>query len=276
MSCANCSSTVSDAVTALDGVEEASVNYATDDASVTYDPDQVGLDEIFEAIAGSGYEPRSETITIAVTDMSCANCSEAVGNALEETTGVVDADVNFATDEAQVEYVPGAVSRSDLYDAIESAGYTPVRDGEGEDGGADGDVEDRRDAARKEEIRKQFRLTIFGAALSAPMLFFIADKFLLGGTVVPETVFGVKLGWVEFALATPVQYFLGREFYRNSYTAIVKNRTANMDVLIALGSSTAYFYSLLVLLGLLASEGLYFDTAALILVFITLGNYLEA
>jgi len=275
MSCANCSSTVSEAVRSLDGVEEASVNYATDDASVTYDPDRIGLAQIFEAIAESGYEPRSETITIAVTDMSCANCSEAVGDALKGTPGVVDAEVNFATDEAQVRYVSGEVSRSDLYDAIESAGYTPVRDDGGDDG-EDDDVEAKRDAARKEEIRKQLRLTLFGAILSAPMLFFIADKFLLGGTVVPETVFGVKLGWVEFALATPVQYFLGREFYRNSYTAIVRNRTANMDVLIALGSSTAYFYSLLVLLGLLASEGLYFDTAALILVFITLGNYLEA
>ncbi|HKL29065.1 MAG TPA: heavy metal translocating P-type ATPase [Natrialbaceae archaeon] len=275
MSCANCSSTVSEAVRSLDGVEEASVNYATDDASVTYDPDRIGLAQIFEAIADSGYEPRSETITIAVTDMSCANCSEAVGDALKGTPGVVDAEVNFATDEAQVRYVSGEVSRSDLYDAIESAGYTPVRDDGGDDG-EDDDVEAKRDAARKEEIRKQLRLTLFGAILSAPMLFFIADKFLLGGTVVPETVFGVKLGWVEFALATPVQYFLGREFYRNSYTAIVRNRTANMDVLIALGSSTAYFYSLLVLLGLLASEGLYFDTAALILVFITLGNYLEA
>ncbi|MFT4891391.1 MAG: Cu+-exporting ATPase [Halobacteriales archaeon] len=274
MSCANCSSTVSSSVEALDGVEEASVNFATDDASVTYDPDRVGLGDIFAAVSESGYAPQSETITIAVTDMSCANCSEAVQDALDGTPGVVDAEVNFATDEAQVEYVPGAVSRSDLYDAVESAGYSPVRDGEsGEDGD---DVEARRDAARNEEIRKQLRLTLFGAILSAPMLFFIADKFLLGGEVVPETVFGVKLGWVEFALATPVQYFLGREFYRNSYTAIVKNRTANMDVLIALGSSTAYFYSLVVLLGLLASEGLYFDTAALILVFITLGNYLEA
>jgi len=275
MSCANCSSTVSSSLEALDGVEEASVNFATDDASVTYDPDRVGMGDIFAAVSESGYAPQSETITIAVTDMSCANCSEAVRDALEGTPGVVDAEVNFATDEAQVEYVPGEVPRSDLYEAVESAGYTPVRDDE-DDGGDDEDVEAKRDAARKEEIRKQLRLTLFGAVLSAPMLFFIADKFLLGGEIVPETVLGVKLGWVEFALATPVQYFLGREFYRNSYTAIVRNRTANMDVLIALGSSTAYFYSVLVLLGLLASEGLYFDTAALILVFITLGNYLEA
>ncbi len=97
--------------------------------------------------------------------------------------------------------------------------------------------------------------------------------FSLG--LVGETVLGVPPGWVAFALATPVQVFLGREFYENSYTALVRNRTANMDVLIAMGSSTAYVYSVAVLVGLLAGS-LYFDTAALILVFITLGNYLEA
>jgi Cu+-exporting ATPase len=99
---------------------------------------------------------------------------------------------------------------------------------------------------------------------------------LLAPGTLPETVFGVEFGWVAFLFATPVQILLGREFYENSYTAIVRNRTANMDVLIALGSSTAYLYSLVALLGLIASTGLYFDTAAFILVFITLGNYLEA
>ncbi|MFB6293021.1 MAG: copper-translocating P-type ATPase, partial [Halonotius sp.] len=104
---------------------------------------------------------------------------------------------------------------------------------------------------------------------------FLADKFLLGGALVPGSVFGVELGWIQFLLATPVQIVLGRPFYANSYDALVKNRRANMDVLIALGSSTAYGYSIAVLAGLIAGS-VYFDTAALILVFITLGNYLEA
>jgi len=95
------------------------------------------------------------------------------------------------------------------------------------------------------------------------MLFFLAEKFLLGGGILPETVFGVEFGWVEFLLATPVQVVLGWPFYKNSYNALVNNRRANMDVLIALGSSTAYFYSVAVLAGLIAGS-LYFDTAALI------------
>ncbi|MUV90795.1 heavy metal translocating P-type ATPase, partial [Halapricum sp. CBA1109] len=270
MSCANCSTTVQETLSDLDGVTAADANFATDEGSVEYDPDAVSLREIYDAVESAGYGAVSETATVAISDMSCANCAETTAEALLETPGVLDADVNYATDEAQVTYNPADVSLGTLYDAIEDAGYSPVReDGDDDESG------DAREAARDAEIRKQRRLTLFGALLSAPMLFFLADRFLLGGVLVPETVFGVELGWVEFLLATPVQAILGWPFYRNSYNAIVRNRRANMDVLIALGSSTAYLYSVAVLSGLIAGD-VYFDTAALILVFITLGNYLEA
>ena len=271
MSCANCSATIEDSLNALDGVDDASANYATDEATVEYDAAVVSLAEIYDAIDDAGYGAVSETVTIAITDMSCANCADTNAEALEALPGVIEADVNYATDEAQVRYNPAAANIDAFYDAIENAGYSPVRES-GDD--SDGDT-DARDAAREGEIRKQLRLTLFGAALSAPLLLFLADKFLLGGAVVPDSVFGVELGWIEFLLATPVQFVLGRPFYKNSYKALVKNRRANMDVLIALGSTTAYTYSVAVLAGLIAGS-LYFDTAALILVFITLGNYLEA
>ncbi|MFB6122224.1 MAG: heavy metal translocating P-type ATPase [Haloferacaceae archaeon] len=274
MSCANCSQTVASALESLDGVHEAQVNFATDEGSVEYDPERVSLAALFDAVEDAGYHPVSESVTIGITGMSCANCAETVDSALESAPGVVSAEVNFATDEAQVTYNPADASRSTLYDAIESAGYDPVREQAGES------EAERREAARTAEIRRQLRLTLFGAALSVPLLLFLAERFLLGGTLLPDTLtlFGVtfRFGWVEFLLATPVQAVLGREFYRNSYTAVAKNRTANMDVLIAMGSSTAYGYSVVALLGLLPHAGLYFDTAALILVFITLGNYLEA
>ncbi|ELY79570.1 heavy metal translocating P-type ATPase [Natrinema gari] len=270
MSCANCSQTITDALESRDGVAEANANFATDDGTVAYDPETITLAEIYETIDEAGYEADRTSRSIGITDMSCANCAETNETALESVPGVIDAEVNYATDEATVTYNPADVSLESLYEAIEEAGYTPVRD----DGGAESDQE-RRDAARQAETRKQLRLTILGAVLSAPFLFFLADTFLFGGTYVPEAVFGVEFGWVEFLLATPVYVLLGREFLANSYTALVRNRTANMDVLIALGSSTAYVYSLVVLLDLLAGN-LYFDTAAMILVFITLGNYLEA
>ncbi|MDQ2071796.1 heavy metal translocating P-type ATPase [Haloarcula sp. H-GB4] len=280
MSCANCAGTIEESVGELDGVTSVDANYATDEGSVEYDPDVVSLADIVAAVQDAGYGVATETVTVGITDMSCANCADTNEEALEGTAGVIDASVNYATDEAQVTYNPADVSRSDLYDAIESAGYTPVRENSGSANGGDGDSgeqsgADRRAAARNEETRKQLRLTLFGAVLSAPLLLFMADHlFSLG--LVGETVLGVPQGWVAFALATPVQMLLGKPFYENAYKALVNNRRANMDVLIALGSSTAYVYSVAALSGLIASTGLYFDTAALILVFITLGNYLEA
>ncbi|MFW5924043.1 MAG: heavy metal translocating P-type ATPase [archaeon] len=270
MSCANCSATIDEALESLDGVASASANFATDEGTVDYDPDRVDLAEIYQAIDDAGYGAAKESVSIGVSDMSCANCAETIADRLHDTPGVVDATVNYATDEASVTYNPADVSMSDLYDAIEAAGYSPVRDGaDDEDSEAD-----RRAAARNEEIAKQRRLVLFGAALSLPLLGMLVEH-LFFPSLLPETIGPVGIGWLAFLFATPVQIVLGREFYRNSWNALVHNRTANMDVLIALGSTTAYTYSVAVLLGLIAGS-LYFDTAALILVFITLGNFLEA
>ncbi|ELZ81069.1 copper-transporting ATPase [Haloferax elongans ATCC BAA-1513] len=276
MSCANCSRTVAESLESLDGVTDATVNFATDEGTVEYDPERVSLAEVYDRIAESGYEAVSETRAIGISGMSCANCADANRTTLESIPGVVDAEVNYATDEARVTYNPVDATLDDLYQAIEDAGYTPIREDENGDGGESSDGESARDVARTEEIRRQKRLTLFGAALSAPLLAMLAvELFTAAG--LPETIpgTGFPIGWVAFVLATPVQVVLGRDFYVNSYNAVVKNRTANMDVLIAMGSSTAYLYSVAVLSDLLAGS-LYFDTAALILVFITLGNYLEA
>jgi Cu+-exporting ATPase len=269
MSCATCSQSITESVERLQGVSEATVNYATDEGSVEYDPDESSLADIYAAVDDAGYEAVSASTTIAITDMTCANCAETNQGALEDVPGVISAEVNYATDEASVEFNPADTDRGELYGAIEAAGYSPVRDN------GDESEQDQRDAAREGEIRRQLRLTLFGAALSLPLIAFMVEELVLGGGALPETIFGIEFGWVEFLLATPVQLVLGRPFYENAYKSVVRNRTANMDVLIALGSSTAYIYSVVVLLGLLAG-GLYFDTAALILVFITFGNYLEA
>ncbi|WP_458207634.1 heavy metal translocating P-type ATPase [Haladaptatus sp. NG-SE-30] len=271
MSCANCSGTVSEALSALDGVQEANVNFATDEGTVEYDPRKVSLADIYAAIEDAGYEPVRARTTIGISDMSCANCADASEEALERVPGIVNAEVNFATDEASIEYNPAAVGIGDMYDAIEKAGYTPVR----EDGAEAGEKEeDARQVARDAEIQRQFRLTLFGAVLALPLVVFMFEH-LFFPEVLDETLFGIDIGLVQFLLATPVQIVLGKEFYENSYTALVKNKTANMDVLIALGSTTAYLYSVAVLLGLIPG-GMYFDSAVLILVFITMGNWLEA
>ncbi|MFW5955896.1 MAG: heavy metal translocating P-type ATPase [Halorhabdus sp.] len=272
LSCANCAKAVEDAVSELEGVTDVAVNFATEEGTVSYDPELTSLSAIYEAIENAGYGAASETVRIGITDMTCANCAATNADALEATPGVIEADANFATDEARVRYNPADVSLPALYDAIESAGYAPVRD-DVEDGEERSDQE-RRDLARSAEIQRLRRLTLLGAALSTPLLVMLVDHVFAVG-MLPDSLGPVPMGWVAFALATPVQVLLGKEFYENSYNALVNNRTANMDVLIALGSSTAYGYSVARLLGFPGS-GLYFDTAALILVFITLGNFLEA
>ena len=271
MTCANCAATIEDAVAGLDGVREASANYATDGTTVEYDPERVSPAEVFDAVEAAGYDPIAETVTVGITGMTCANCSATIEEAVGDLAGVVSVDANYATDEATVRYAPSATDREAIHDAVAAAGYEPVREGE------DGDGQSAKDAARAAELARQRRLTLFGSALSLPLLAMLVAELLSPGTL-PETVpgTGVPLGWLAFALATPVQVLLGREFYVNSYEALVVNGRANMDVLIALGSSTAYGYSVVALAGVLPRAGLYFDTAALILVFITLGNYLEA
>ncbi|WP_049933691.1 heavy metal translocating P-type ATPase [Halarchaeum acidiphilum] len=275
MSCANCSATIEDALSALDGVREANANFATDEASVEYDPESVSLAAVYDAIADAGYEPIDEAVTVTVTDMSCANCSQTVSEALLDAPGVIDADVNFAVDEARVRYNPATASMGDLYDAIEGAGYSPVREEAGGDGESD-DGESAATAARRAETRKQRNLALFGAAFAVPLLALMLEG-LFAPDALPATIPGTDLpmALVGFVLATPVQYLLGREFYENAYKAVVRNGRANMDVLIALGSSTAYVYSIATLLGVVAG-GTYFDSAVFILTFITFGNYLEA
>ncbi|QZX98613.1 heavy metal translocating P-type ATPase [Halobaculum rubrum] len=274
MTCANCAATIEDAVASLDGAE-ATANYATDEATVEYDAERVSLAEVFDAVESAGYDPIAETVTVGVTGMTCANCSATIEDAVGDLPGVVSVDANYATDEATVRYAPSVTTREDVYDAVEAAGYEPIRE-DGTDGDG-GDGQSAKDAARAAELRHQRRLTLFGAALSTPLLAMLVLELFAPG-VLPEEIpgTGLHIGWAAFALATPVQGILGREFYVNSYKALVVNGRANMDVLIALGSSTAYGYSVIALLGVLPRAGLYFDTAALILVFITLGNYLEA
>lgn len=262
MSCASCSQTIEDRLDDAEGVLNSQVNYATGEASITYDPNQVALSHIYELIEQSGYTPVSNRETIRISDMSCANCAETNRKSLNSNSGVLEADVNYATDEAVVEYNPLETDESDLYSSVREAGYTPVES-----------TDDRTDN-RLSSADEQLQLTVFGALFSVPFLILMLDNLVLGGIIAPDSIMGVEIGWFEAIIATPVQVVLGWPFYKNSYNALVNNRRANMDVLIALGSTTAYAYSLFVLSDVIAG-GIYFDTAVLILVFITFGNYLE-
>ncbi|MGM0604909.1 MAG: heavy metal translocating P-type ATPase [Halobacteriota archaeon] len=270
MSCATCVSSVEESLSSLEGVRAASANFATDEGSVTYDPDRISLGEIYTAIENAGYDPVRERRTIEIAGMSCANCAGANETAIESLEGVIDATVNFAADEATVEYNPVDVDIEAIYGAIEEAGYEPIRPTT-EDG--DDDPTERESAAQR-EMKKQWRLVVGGGVLTAPFLLIMAEMF--GALALPETIAGVGIGWIEFALATVLMATLGREFIVRAYRAATKNRQANMDTLVAMGTSVGYAFSVLVLLELIAGGGLYFEAVAFILWFITVGNWLEA
>ncbi|WP_241175259.1 heavy metal translocating P-type ATPase [Natronolimnobius sp. AArcel1] len=275
MSCSTCSGAVEDAVGDLEGVEEASANYATDEGMVAYDPTQVSLAEIYDAIEAAGYEAAAETESLTVMGMSCSTCSETVSDAVSDLPGVIRADVNFASDEARVRYNPSDVSLGEISAAIEEAGYDPVRDDLEETQGAS-----QRERAVEKELRRQRRLVIGGGLLTLPFVpIMLAMLGLMElphlGTVDLGVVTVSAMGLGEFILATALMATLGKEFLVGAYRAFSHNRRANMDTLVALGTSAGYIYSTALLFGLIAGAGLYFEAVAFILWFITLGNWLE-
>ncbi|WP_254861614.1 heavy metal translocating P-type ATPase [Halovivax gelatinilyticus] len=272
MSCSTCTGTVEDALSELDGVSEASANYATDEGTVAYDDEVTSLAAIYETIDSAGYEAAAETLAITVMGMSCSTCSGTVTEAVEALPGVIEADVNFASDEARIRYNPVDASPGEIVAAIERSGYEPVRDDEGDESQTS-----ERERAVERELTRQRRLVIGGGLLTLPFLPMMIDM-LFGFFGVPSPIpmaIAMPPGWLEFTLATILMATLGKEFIVGAWRAFSHNRRANMDTLVAVGTSAGYVYSTAVWSGGLPGEGLYFEAVAFILWFITLGNWLE-
>ncbi len=271
MHCANCSATIERNLKKMDGVADTVVNYATEKATITFDPTALNMDAIIHKIEDVGYGVASAKIELPITGMTCANCAATVERTLnKKVPGVKSAVVNYATEKASVEYIPGLVSRADMVAAIERAGYGVVDAGEG-------DLEDAEQAARDAEIADQTRKFWVGVAFALPLflLSMARDFGILGAWSHAPWV-----NWVMFALATPVQFYVAWDYYVGSYHAL-RNGSANMDVLVAMGSSVAYVYSIVVAIMLTlgsaaAGEHVYFETAAVIITLIKLGKLLEA
>jgi len=264
MTCANCVSTVERNVRRLDGVQEANVNFASERIRLVYDDSLLGVSDIVNRIRKAGYDVPAQTVDLAITGMDCVNCANAVTRALEKVDGVLSAQVNPATEHAMVTVTPN-VTRGMLVAAVEKAGYSVVQADNEEE------LEDAEAAARRAEIRHQMTRLLIGVLFTLP-LFILSMGRDLG-------MFGmwVHEGWVDVVfliLATPVQFYVGRDFYVGGYKSL-RNGSANMDVLVALGSSVAYFYSLAITLGLVMGH-VYFETSASIITLITAGTVAES
>ena len=271
MHCTNCSDTVARELGKLDGVATANVNYATEKATIAFNPSILSANTIIERIKDIGYGVATGEIELPITGMHCVNCAATVEKALNEMRpGVVSVTVNFATERAQIAYIPGQVTPTDLIDAIEKAGYGVV------EADPDQQLADVEQATREAEIDEQTRKFWIGVAFSLPLFIFsMARDFALLGAW-SHALWGY---WLMFVLATPVQFYVGWDYYTGGFKAL-RNGAANMDVLVAMGSSAAFFYSLPVTVALtLGSTALgshvYFETAAVIITLIKLGKLLE-
>ncbi len=272
MTCANCSTTIERNLKRMNGVKEASVNLATERAKVVFDPSVVSAGQIDDLIGDLGYGVAKARVELPIAGMTCANCVNTIERNLRKAPGIDQANVNLATEKASVVYNPAMIDVATMKDLVADLGYQVI-----ETGGVDEEeAEDAERKVRQAETERQKRLLIIGLAFTIPLFVFsmARDLGLLG-----HWAHASWANWVMWALATPVQFYVGRDYYVNGYKAL-KNGAANMDVLIALGSSAAYFYSVAVILGAAVGVDLgahvYFETSALIITLIRLGKYLEA
>ncbi|MDD1766941.1 MAG: heavy metal translocating P-type ATPase [Methanomassiliicoccales archaeon] len=265
MTCATCAQTIEAALSEVQGIESASVNLAAEKATVVFDPEKVKIEDMKEAIEKAGYGVILNEITISIRGMTCATCAQTIEKALLSLDGVFAAFVNLAIEKARVQYDPQRVRVSDIKRAIVDVGYEVI----------EAETIDAEKIARQREMKRQKTLLFFSLALSIPtfVLSMLFDFTSLGGEPAIS-------GWKHlllFVLATPVQFVAGYQFYIGAYKAL-RNRTANMDTLIAMGTSAAYFYSTAVVFFPSAVHfgHVYFETSALIITLILLGKFLEA
>ncbi|GIK37569.1 MAG: copper-translocating P-type ATPase [Chloroflexota bacterium] len=284
MTCANCAATIERGLKKLPSAQNAAVNLASERASLAFDPDQLTLDQVIARIEKSGYGVAMAEVTLPIRRLSDNSDAQRLEKTLRQLDGVVEASVNYAAEKAIVKYIPTVVSQGDLRRAIGAAGFETVI--------VEGNAEDAERLAREKEINHQKHLLVVGLIFTVP-LFLLAmarDFGLLNsffGGMMPGMIMaghGVVapwFNWLLFALATPVQFYVGWQYYIGSYKSL-RNGSANMDVLIAMGTTVAYLYSVVVLLATtvfnsnVMGDHVYFETAAVIIVLIVLGKFLEA
>ena len=258
MTCASCVARVEKALGAVAGVTDVSVNFATEQASVQAGSD-VSMDALQRAVEKAGYAVGTQSLRLKIGDMTCASCVSRVEKALKQFPGVLSAEVNLATETAEVQFTGGAVTPAQLMAAVEKAGYRawPLP--------TDGDSA----AGPAQKTGADWWPVALAAALSAPLA--LPMFGLLFGKM------WMLDGWLQWALATPVQFWLGARFYKAGYKAL-RAGAGNMDLLVALGTSAAYGLSVYQLLvhGDHGMAHLYFEASAVVITLVLLGKWMEA
>ncbi|CEG29003.1 heavy metal translocating P-type ATPase [Bacillus sp. B-jedd] len=269
MTCAACAVRIEKGLKRMDGVGEANVNLALERAAVKFDPAVTNVEALEKKVRDLGYDVIAEKKEFDITGMTCAACSTRIEKGLNRMEGVAKASVNLALEKASVEYNPSVLSERDIIKKVEALGYGAILKEEKSS-------EETADH-RQREIKRQTNKFIFSLILSLPLLWSMVGHFSFTSFIyVPDAFMNP---WVQFLLATPVQFYIGGQFYVGAYKAL-KNGSANMDVLVALGTSAAYFYSLYQSIASLGNSThmpeLYFETSAVLITLILLGKLFEA
>ena len=284
MTCANCAATIERNLRKLPSAQNATVNLAAERASLEYDPAQLSLDDVIARIERAGYGIATGEAVLPIKRLSDSQDAARLEGVLRGSEGVLAATVNVTTEMATVRYVPTLVSQADLRRIVQGAGFEAVV--------IEGDAEDVERLAREREIAHQRHLLMVGLLFAVPVFVLAMSRdlgFLNGffdgmmpGMLMPGMgVTAPWFNWLLLALTLPVQFYVGRQYYVGAYKAL-RNGAANMDVLVAGGTSVTFLYSIGVLLATtvfgtnVLGDHVYFETAAVIIVLIVLGKYLEA
>ncbi|MHC0038461.1 heavy metal translocating P-type ATPase [Pseudoneobacillus sp. C159] len=269
MTCAACAIRIEKGLKKMEGVEEANVNLALEKATIKYDAAKLGPAEIQKKVQALGYDVITNKVEFDITGMTCAACSARIEKGLNKMEGIMNTNVNLALEKATIEYNPSILTPKDMIQKVEKLGY-------GATVKSDANEQDTVDK-RMKEIETQQGKFIFSLILSLPLLWAMVGHFSFTQFLyVPDAFMNP---WVQMALATPVQFYIGKQFFVGAYKAL-RNGSANMDVLVVLGTSAAYFYS--VYLSILTINngthgvGLYFETSAILITLIILGKLFEA
>ncbi|MFS8602845.1 heavy metal translocating P-type ATPase [Priestia megaterium] len=268
MTCAACSNRIEKGLKKIEGVKEANVNLALERSTIIFDPSKTSPQAFEEKIEKLGYGVVSEKAEFAITGMTCAACSTRIEKGLNKLEGVTKASVNLALETASVEYSPSQIAPQDITQRVEKLGYGAKLKSE---------EKEEEQSYREKELSKQKGKFWFSLILSVPLLWAMVSHFTFTSFIpLPHMLMNP---WVQLALATPVQFVVGKQFYVGAFKAL-RNKSANMDVLVALGTSAAYFYSLYSSLKSLGSSThtaqLYYETSAILITLILLGKLFEA
>ena len=268
MTCAACANRIEKGLKKVEGVHEANVNFALEKTKIMYDPTKTNPQQFKEKVESLGYGIVSDKAEFTVSGMTCAACANRVEKRLNKLDGVNKATVNFALESATVDFNPDEVNVNEMKSVITKLGYKLEVKPDDQDASTD---------HRLQEIERQKKKFIISFILSFPLLWAMVSHFSFTSFIyLPDMLMNP---WVQLTLATPVQFIIGGQFYVGAYKAL-RNKSANMDVLVALGTSAAYFYSVYLSIQSIGSSehmtDLYFETSAVLITLIILGKLFEA